>query len=255
MKRRLYILTLALVFVAAACFMAAADDKIGNRVFDAAGLFNAGQRTTLNDKAHDLILKHQQDLVIVTTADAGGKSAMAYADDYYDYNGFGIGPNYDGLLLLIDMDNREFFITTTGSAIKLFNDVKIDNMLDNIYAFVAKGDYAGGADTFLRDVDRHLVKKTQPHYWSWEFFGVGLFAVLMILGGMVMNHKKGLMAVPSTRRYINDDLCDLTRCDDVFLHSSTRRIAINNDSDSGRGGSSTHTSSSGRSHGGGGRSF
>ena len=29
---------------------------------------------------------------------------MDYADDYYDYNGYGLGDNKSGLLLLIDMD-------------------------------------------------------------------------------------------------------------------------------------------------------
>lgn len=171
-------------------------DGVGPRVIDAAGLFTPEQRVTLNAKAHELILKHRQDLVIVTITDAGGKSAMAYADDYYDYNGFGVGPNYDGLLLLIDMDNREFFITTTGSAIRLFNDAKIERMLDNIYSYVTKGDYAGGAGVFLRDVDRQLTPVTQKHYWSWEFFVVGLFVILMVMGTMIINHKKGLMFVP-----------------------------------------------------------
>lgn len=258
MKKPLHILILILLLVATygvSVHAAVSGNDIGNRVFDDAGLFSSQQRAVLNSQAHELILKYQQYLVIVTTKDAGGKSAMAYADDYYDYNGFGIGPDYNGLLLLIDMDNREFFITTTGSAIKLFNDTKIENMLDNIYTYVAKGDYAGGAAVFLHDVDRHLTKKTQTHFWSWEFFAVGVFAICMILGAMIMNHRKGLMAVPSTRAYINNTLCDITRRDDVFLHSSTRRIRIDSDSGSGGGGSSTRTSSSGRSHGGGGRWF
>lgn len=234
----------------------AVENNIGNRVFDDAGLFGAKQRAVMNERAHELILKHQQDLVIVTTADAGGKSAMDYADDYYDYNNFGIGPNYNGLLLLIDMDNREIFITTTGSAINLFNDAKIADMLDNIYVFVVKADYAGGANVFLRNVDQHLTKKTQTRYWSWEFFGVGLFVVFIVLSRMINNHKKGLMVAPSTRAYINNALSNITRRDDVFLHSRTRYIPINNDSGLGRGGgSSTRTSSSGRSHGGGGRRF
>ena len=42
----------------------------------------------------------------------GGKTAEAYADDYYDYNGYGYGENDDGLLLLVSMGEREWAITT-----------------------------------------------------------------------------------------------------------------------------------------------
>lgn len=255
MKQLLRILIFVLLPVLCALPTAVFANDIGNRVFDDAGLFSAKQRAALHEQAQSLILKHRQDIVIVTTADAGGKSAMDYADDYYDYNGFGIGPEYDGLLLLIDMDNREFFITTTGRAIKLFNDRKIDNMLDNIYTYVAKGDYAGGAGVFLRDVERHLNHKYQVRYWNWTFFTVGFFVICLVLGGMFINHRKGLMSAASIRAYINAPSCEVTRRDDIFLRSSTRRIRINNDSASGGGGSSTRTSSSGRTHGGGGRGF
>ena len=33
------------------------------------------------------------DIVIVTTDDAEGKSSLAYADDFFDYNGYGVGEN------------------------------------------------------------------------------------------------------------------------------------------------------------------
>lgn len=257
MRKLLQIWTLVMLLVLCAlpAVTLADDNAIGTRVFDDAGLFSGQQRVALNEQAQGLILKYRQDIVIVTTADAGGKNAQEYADDYYDYNDFGIGPEADGLLLLIDMDNREFFITTTGSAIKLFNASKIESMLDNIYAYVGQGDYAGGAGVFLRDVERHLSKKAQPRYWNWAFFVVGLFAIFMVLGRMFMNHRKGLMSAPSIREYINTALCEVTRRDDIFLHSSTRRIRINNSSGSGGGGSGTRTSSSGRTHGGSGRRF
>lgn len=228
----------------------------GRRVFDYAGLFNAQTAAALEQKAQGLTLQYLQDIVIVTIDDAQGKSSMAFADDFYDYNGFGIGPDYNGLLLLIDMDNREFYITTTGSAIKAFNDAKIETMLDNIFPHVSKGNYAGGVEAFLRDIDRYLGKAGKPgaaRYWSWDFFGIGLFVVIMIMGVMIVRHKRGLLAIPSARTYINDPACTLGDCKDVFLHTNTRRIYIDRDSDSG--GSSTHTSSSGSSHGGGGRSF
>ena len=76
------------------------------------------------------------DVVIVTTDDAHGKSSMEYADDFFDYNGFGYDkPMGDGVLFLIDMDNRQIWISTCGKAIIYFTDSRIDEALDDIIEY------------------------------------------------------------------------------------------------------------------------
>ena len=83
-------------------------------VVDEANLMSPDQVLDLNDRANALSQEFNMDIVIVTTDDTGGKSSREFADDYFDYNGYGVGPNYDGILFLIDMDNRETYISTTG---------------------------------------------------------------------------------------------------------------------------------------------
>jgi uncharacterized protein len=75
-------------------------------VVDEANLMSPDQVLDLNDRANALSQEFNMDIVIVTTDDTGGKSSREFADDYFDYNGYGVGPNYDGILFLIDMDNR-----------------------------------------------------------------------------------------------------------------------------------------------------
>ena len=55
---------------------------------------------------------HGLDIAIVITDQTDGKSSMDFADDYYDSHGFGIGGDASGLLLLINMDIREVWIST-----------------------------------------------------------------------------------------------------------------------------------------------
>lgn len=76
-------------------------------VFDDAMLFTEEEKVNLYVEVNYLSQSYNMDIVIVTTNDALGKSSREYADDYFDYGGFGIGGNYDGILFLIDMDNRE----------------------------------------------------------------------------------------------------------------------------------------------------
>ena len=90
------------------------------------------------------------DVVIVTTDDAHGKSSMEYADDFFDYNGFGYDkPMGDGVLFLIDMDNRQIWISTCGKAIIYFTDSRIDEALDDIIEYMYDSNYDGAADDFL----------------------------------------------------------------------------------------------------------
>ncbi len=39
-------------------------------------------------------------------------SVMEAADDFYDYNGYGQGPDRDGLILYVCMDTRDIWIST-----------------------------------------------------------------------------------------------------------------------------------------------
>ena len=61
----------------------------------------------------------------VTTDDAQGKSATAYADDFFDEHST---EQEDGVALLIDMDNREITISTCGIAIRYLTDSRISWM-------------------------------------------------------------------------------------------------------------------------------
>ena len=81
---------------------------------DDAGLLTEEESSALLNKLEDISQKYENEVGIVTVNSLGGKTAEAYADDYYDYNGYGYGENDDGLLLLISMGEREWAISTYG---------------------------------------------------------------------------------------------------------------------------------------------
>ena len=76
----------------------------GNLVVDQAELFTDGEEAELAASAATLGSQYQMDIVLVTTNDTGGLSARDYADDYFDYNGYGIGSERNGILFLMDFD-------------------------------------------------------------------------------------------------------------------------------------------------------
>lgn len=291
-----YLLMFLLCFYAL-CFTGFAAEV---KVYDLANLFTLDEIDALEKEATSLAETYQMDVGIVTTDNANSKSAMAYADDFYDENDFGYGSDKDGLLLLMDMDNREIYISTCGSGIQYFPDLRISKMLDSAYNYISNRDYYGTATDFLGQVKTYLDKgipsnqnKTdRPFSDPREDYNdsymqevvpehkpfttnsgqplnaqsIILSVVVSLLGAFIIaivirtavhySYKHPHNTIPQTRP---DDLSvHYTQKEDRFVTSHTSRVKVQTNPSGGHGGSgrsSTHSSSSGRSHGGGGRKF
>ena len=90
MKKRIFMVYFALVllFFPVSPVFAAEDAP---RLVDGADLLTDSEETALRDKLDEISERQQVDLVIVTTDSLEGKSPMEFADDFYDYNGYGFG--------------------------------------------------------------------------------------------------------------------------------------------------------------------
>ena len=120
------------------------------KVYDYADLFTREEEELLYEDVSKFIEKYNMDMVIVTINKNPNLSAKKYADSFYDTNNFGVGTQNDGILYLIDMDTRNIWITTTGSAIKTY-EMYIDSMLDNYcYKYITKEQYYESADAFVK---------------------------------------------------------------------------------------------------------
>ena len=212
------------------------------------------------------------DIVITTTNDAQGKSSREYADDYFDYNGFGVGSDFDGILFLIDMDNREAYISTSGIGIRYLTDERIERILDSVFdSGLSDGDFYGASMVFLNVTrnfleqgipsNQHTVEEKAPNR-------VTLFDVILGLiggtgaGGAFYTTTKSRYKLRNPGNpfsYKNNSFVNIANTDDKIIDKVvTHRIIprpTNTNRPSGGGRSTTHRSSSGRSHGGGGRKF
>ena len=73
------------------------------RVFDQAGLFSETEKIQLEEEIAQCRKNTKMDVVVVS-AYADDRTAEEYADDYYDYGGFGVGKKASGVLLLYYTD-------------------------------------------------------------------------------------------------------------------------------------------------------
>jgi uncharacterized protein len=267
-RRWLGLISILLLLILAIGVPAAASSQ--PRVVDQAGLFTAAEQEQLAAEAQALGDQYQMDIVIVTTDDADGKSSQAYGDDFYVEHHYGVGADYDGILLLLDMDNREVHISTSGIAIRYLTDSRIESILDAVIgAGMAQGLYFEAAQAFLTATGNDLAagipdnQYTAPANsltWPEGLIGLGvsvLSSLWFFAGtrsaykGRQQNnifdyHQNSLVNFG----FIADDLANST-----VTSRALPRNPTGGGSFGGGGRSSTHMSGGGRTFGGGGRRF
>ena len=263
------------------------------RVFDQAGLFSETEIIQLEEKIAQCRKSTKMDVVIVSAYADEERSAEEYADDYYDYGGFGVGKKASGVLLLYYMDGPgqpggECYISTTGTMINMLTDERIESILDDVYGDLGNRDFAGAAEHFLEDVKAYVKEGVESGQYTYDrdtgeivrYHSIRLYEVAIamviagILAGFVCLDIKKRYAMKQSSREVSNSL-QAYRADcafhfsvagDKMVNKYVRSVPIPRNTSSGSGGrghsgsssagrSTIHTSSSGSSHGGGGRRF
>lgn len=271
--RRMVLLVGAFLLLGSGNLYAAQE---GN-VYDDASLLTDSEIRTLNEKITALEEESGWNIYAVTTADAGGRTATEYADDFFDAHSL---EQEDGVALLIDMDNREIAISTCGIAIRYLTDDRIDDILDEAYNDVSDAAYGDCLDTMLSGVEGYYhagISEGQYNYDT-ETGKVSVYRTLTLteaLTVLLVAAAAGAVVYVSvlgkyrlkfdTYKYEfrKNGRVNLRVKNDRFINQTvTQRRIPKQTSSSGRssthhssGRSSTHRSSSGRSHGGGSRKF
>lgn len=253
-------------------------------VYDQADLLTIDEEVKLQEHAEFYKNRWDMNFLVVTTADADGKSAREYADDFYDAR-FMEDTEEDGILYLIDMDHSEIYLSASGIAIRYLTDSRIEHILDEAYECVEAGDYYGTFAAFFEETHSYLemgIPKDQYNYdietdemdVYYELYEepatisvtellIALAAGLIAAGGTIgfVTAKYQLKFEDFHYDAYTDSDIQLSVKSDRLVNKfvTHRRIPKNNTSSvrSGGGGSmsSVHRSSGGRSHGGGGRKF
>lgn len=239
------------------------------RVVDMAELLSDSEKTALLSKLDEISERQKLDIVVLTVNTLDGKTPRDYADDFYDYNGYGFGENKDGILLLVSMEDRDWWISTTGYGITALTDAGIEYISEKFLSDLSDGDYAQAFTTYAELCDQFITQaKTgepydtgnmpkKPFNVAWNIlvaFVIGL-VVAVIVTNIMKKQLKTVQLKSEANNYVKANSMIVTENRDLFLYNQVSRRARPKETDNSSGGSSTHTSSSGSSHGGGGGKF
>lgn len=278
MRKRCYLILLTLTFAFfSVCPVFAASNQT-SRLVDQADLLSDSEETELLAELDEISERQQVDVVVVTRKSLNGKSAMEYADDFYDRKGYGFGEEKDGILFLISMEERDWYISTTGFGITAVTDAGLEYMSEQFLDDLKDGEYAAAFTRFAQLCDDYVTQARTgmpydaDHLPKEPFafveylimaFGIA-FLISLIATGIMRSKLKSVNSQSAADSYVKTGSMKLTKEKDMFLYQHVDRREKPKDNDSGTGkintsshsgGSSTHTSSSGATHGGGGGKF
>ena len=136
----------------------AAEELHTVRLVDYAGLLEDDEAETLEEKLDQISEDYDCDVVIVTEESIDGADPMAYADDFYDYNDYGMGDDNSGILLLLTMSERKWKMSTHGDAIRIFTDAGQEYMSDKFVSSLTDGDYYEGFTEFADLCEEFIIQ-------------------------------------------------------------------------------------------------
>lgn len=203
MKKRAVSVFLALTLCLMTCLAMAIPSFAEStlpRLVDNADLLTTSEETALLEQLDEISESQQADVVIVTTNTLDGKTPMEYADDFFDYNGYGYGVNRDGVLLLVSMEDRDWWISTSGYGITAFTDAGIDYIGDQFVGYLSDGEYAEGFSRYAELCDEFFTQAKSGAAYDvgtlpnepFDFLTNSIYAVIMglVLAGLITGRMK-----------------------------------------------------------------
>jgi len=244
-------------------------------VSDNENILTEQEELTLYEQIQELKAEYNIDVMIVTTESYHGESAQQYADSWYDFAGGG----EDGVLFLLSLYQREWYISTSGKMIFALTDYGIQELGETVAVYLSEGQYFDGLEMFLLllpgyleasesgtpadgqadysgsyyhgEQDNVIYYEDSPSFFLALAIGMTAGLVTILIMRISMNTKRRQR---SASVYMKEDTYHITTQRDFFLYSNISKVRKQQNTSTG-GGSSVHRGSSGRSHGGGGGKF
>ena len=247
------------------------------KLYDFADILTDEEERVLSDKIAAYIEKTNMELVIVTLdEDFTEYQNIAYADNFYDYNDFGLNfEKYSGTILIRNINRLDpyYYMGTTGNA-RLYYDDRLDYILDAIFYDMKTGNYLKAFNNYIGylntyydrgisdemkgyhlDDNGQLVKKYVPPY---KFILIGASVATLITMLILVSKNKMVKKSTEANSYMDKNTIKYRKKDRKLISSHT--VSHVNSSSSSGGGShgggsfgGGHMGSSGGFHGGGGR--
>ena len=249
---------LALLMITITCSSAFAAPEGGrDLIYDSAGVLTEQEFNNIEAKLEEVSNAYDFDAVIAIVKNTGDKGIVSFSDDFFDYRGYGRGSNRSGIVMVISVGTDKRYISTSGDCINAYTDDIISYIGSDLAVSVDKKNYYEACEKYIKYADQIMggYRSGKPFKVP---FSIGILEIIIIAAISVIVTIIGSKLAKSSMNdaitpidadiYAKGGSAVITKSRDLFLYSNVSRTKRETSSN---GKSSTHTSSSGRTHGGG----
>ena len=214
-------------------------------VMDEADILSESQEEELSAKLQDISKRAKCHVVVLIVNSVGMSSVEKYAENYFNFCGYGWGDDKSGILLLLSMEGRDYAIYTYGKAYDEFDGTHLDELEDKMLPHFAINNFYEGFLAYADVCEDTLI---------YSFDVVGSLVIAVIIGAVISFIILGTMSAKlktvrpqrAASNYVRHGSFNLTKDLDIYLYRNITRVRrANNSSSSSRGGS--RSSGGGRS--------
>ena len=243
--KKLFCLAVALLLVVALPLTVVAEQppNPGSIYINDIGLLDRGQEYQLGNQLLEISERLNLTVAVYVSGTLDG-----YEIDYFTKTQY--HQNYsaqDGVLLLVAMEEREWYIYATGDAYDYLTDAALDEIEDAIVPLLSEGDYYDAFTTYAELCDKFLTMGQEGNIYRGAFPLMQNLLIALIVGlgvGLiVVTYMKSQLKSVRPRReaheYTRPGSMNVTRSRDLFLYRTVSRRPKPKDSgSSGRSGGS-----------------
>lgn len=233
-------------------------------IYDNGDLLTAQEEADLQEYLGEISGEYECSVIAATTNTFDGKSRQEYTDDFYFDQDLGYDNREDGIILMVNLPEREFQYGTYGRTIDIFTDYVLEEMDRQVTPYLSSGDYAKAFESYADRTEEYLEESLSERSYSKNSgsttqlgisLGAGLLVTILVLV-ILFRQLKSVGTKNRAQEYIREGSFRVTRANDLFLYRTMSRHRIERDHGSGSGGGiHTHTTSGGHRAGGRGGSF
>ena len=176
-------------------------------VVDKADLFTMEEERGIGEQLTRLREKHGADFVLLTDTTTHGLRKGVYGAEFYDFNGYGVGEDRNGMFLFLCMEegNRGWWQAGTGACESLFTEENIERLNARLDPYMIAGDHAAGVRAFFEDVDAMFASGESPDPPQARDWGTPI-PIAALIGLVILVLCVFLHSRKKTRRKVLDEL-------------------------------------------------
>lgn len=208
------------------------------KIYDFADILTDGEEETLFKNIKHFISSTNMDYVIVTTKKNNKASSKDYTKDFYNYNDF----SNDGIILLIDRDKMGIYMSTSGKAVEMFSNERMEPILKNVFNLTKERKFYDACKSFTTSIseivkigtvkDGEVVKVSKDGNVKvskdLHLFNVALGALIgtgIIIGILILSSRMVRKAT-SARDFLNKETMKIVDISEMFLGTRTFKAPL-----------------------------